>query len=165
MRSSGFSAEDRLHNLFGGLAGDGLAAIGAVRRADGAVNHAQVIVDLGDRADRGARRTRGGFLLDGDGRRKALDGINIRALHLIEKLPRVGGKRFDVAALAFGVKRIESERGFTRTGKPCDHGERVAGYFQMNILQVVLPGAPDNDFFQAHVGMGCSLQDAASYTG
>ena len=35
----------------------------------------------------------------------------------------------------------------------------------MNILQVVLPGAPDNDFFQAHVGMECSLQDAASYTG
>ena len=23
-------------------------------------------------------------------------------------------------------------------------GERVAGYFQMNIFQVVLPGAPDN---------------------
>jgi hypothetical protein len=28
----------------------------------------------------------------------------------------------------------------------------------------VLPGTPDNDFFQAHVGMERSLQDAASYT-
>ena len=86
----------------------GLPHFGAMRRADRAVDHAQVIVDFGDGAHRGARRTRRGLLLDGDRRRKAFDGIHFRALHLVEELPRVGGKRFDVAALALGVNRVET---------------------------------------------------------
>ncbi len=79
-----------LNNLLGGLPGDGLAAIRAVRRADGAVNHAQIIVNFGDRAHGGAGRARGGLLLDGDGGRKPFDRIHIGALHLIEELARVG---------------------------------------------------------------------------
>ena len=104
-------------------------------------------------------------MFDGDGRRKTFDGIDVRAFHLVEKLTSVGRERFDVAALTFGVESVKSERGFAGTGKPCNDRERIAGYFQMDILQVVLPGAPDNYFFQAHIGLGCSLQDAASYTG
>ena len=109
--------QHRLHDLFGGLARDGLAAIGAVRRADGAVNHAQIIVNFRDGADGGARRTRRGLLLDGDRRRKAFDGIDVGALHLIEKLARVGGKRFDVAALAFGVQACRKRARICRNRK------------------------------------------------
>ena len=108
----GLKGEDKLHNLLGGLARNEFAAMGAVRRADGAVNDAQVVVDFGDGADGRTGRARGGFLLNGNRGRKAFDRVDFRALHLVEELPRVGGKRFDIAALALGVKRVERERGF-----------------------------------------------------
>ena len=107
-----FLVQRGLHNLFDGLALDGLAAIGAMRRADGTVKHAQVVVNFSDGADGGTRRTRGGFLLDGDARRKSVDGVHVGAFHLIQKLARVSGKRLNIAALAFGVNRVKRERGF-----------------------------------------------------
>ena len=95
-------------------------------------------------------RARGGFLLDGDGGREALDGIHFGALHLIEELPRVSGKGFDVAALALGVDGVKRERGFAGAGKPGDDGEGVARDLQADIFQVVLAGAANDDFFQCH---------------
>ncbi len=77
--------------------------------ADPCVEQAQVVVDLGDGADGGARVVRGGFLLDGNGRGEPFDGIDIRLFHHREELPGVGRERFDVAALAFGIKRIERQ--------------------------------------------------------
>ena len=52
------------------------------------------------------------FLLDGDGRGDALDGIDKRLVHAVEELPDVRGESFDVAALAFCVEGVEGERGF-----------------------------------------------------
>ena len=75
--------EDAGDNLVGGLAGDGAAAVGAVRRSNGGVQQAQVIVDFGNRADGGAGAAAGGFLLDGDGGGEAVDGVDVGALHLI----------------------------------------------------------------------------------
>jgi len=49
-----------------------------------------------------------------DGGTQAVNGIHIGALHLIEELARVGGERFDVAALAFGVNRVEGKRRLAR---------------------------------------------------
>ena len=145
-----FSLQDGAHNLVGGLARDGLAAFRAVRRADRAVNHAQVIVNFSDGADRGARRARGGFLLDGDGGRKPFDRIHFRAFHLVQKLAGVGRKRLHVAALPLGVNRVKRKRGFARAGKPGDHGQGVPWNLQADIFQVVLARAADNDFLQAH---------------
>ena len=64
----GLELEHLVDDLLQGLALDRLAAVGAVRMADARVKQAQVVVDLGDRADRGARVARGGLLVDGDGR-------------------------------------------------------------------------------------------------
>src|SRR5438552_16670972 len=97
-----------------------------MRHANGRVDDAQIIVNFRDGADGGTRRTRSGFLFDGDGRRKSLDDVDIRALHLVEKLARIGGKRFDVAALAFGVNRVKGERRLTGTREPGNTREGVA---------------------------------------
>ena len=70
---------------------------------------AQVIVNLGDGADGGARVVRSGFLLDGDGGRQALDQIHIRLFHQLQKLPRVGGKRFHIAPLPLGIQGVKGE--------------------------------------------------------
>ena len=66
-----FEGGDCLHDLLGAIGGQWQCPqVGAVRRADGAIDHAQVIVNLSDGTDSGARRASGGFLLDGDGGRK-----------------------------------------------------------------------------------------------
>src|SRR5260370_6535362 len=102
------AVQDGLDNLLAGLARDGLAAIRAVRYADGRVDDAEIVVNFGDGADSGTRRARGGFLLDGDGRREAFDDVDFGALHLVEELARVSGNRLDVPSLAFAVNRVAS---------------------------------------------------------
>ena len=85
----------------------------AMRHADVGEEEAQVVVDFGDGPDGRSRIGSGGLLLDGDRRREAVDEIDVRLLHLFEELTSVGGQRFDVAALPFGVDRVEGERRLT----------------------------------------------------
>src|SRR6185437_1436699 len=144
------SGEHGLHDLFGGLPRDRAAAIRTVRRANGAIEDAEIVVDFRDRADGGPRGAGGGLLLDCNRGRKAFDRIHVGALHLIEKLARVGGKGFHVAALSLGIEGIEGEGGFSRTGQSGNHGEGVARDFEVDILEVVLTRAPNDDFLQTH---------------
>ena len=97
------------------LAGDRPAADRAVRPADARVEQAQVVVDLGDRADRRARVARGRLLVDRDRRREPVDRVDVGLLHHLQELARVGGERLDVAALALGVDRVEGERRLARS--------------------------------------------------
>ena len=65
---------DAVGDLLHGHARDLPSALGAVRMADAREQQAQVVVDLGDRADRRAGVAAGALLVDGDGRREPLDG-------------------------------------------------------------------------------------------
>src|SRR3989449_11231531 len=144
------AAENRLDDLLGGLAGDGLAAAGTMRDADGAVNHTEIVVDFGDGADGRARRARGGLLLDGDGRRKPLDGVHVRPLHLIQELTRVRRERLDIAPLPLGVDGVKGQRRLARSGQSRNHGYRVSRNLQIDVLEVVLAGAANDDLCQPH---------------
>ena len=144
------SCEDALDDLVGGLAGDGPAAVGAVRRADRGVEQAQVVVDLGDGADGGARAAAGGLLLDGDGGAEAFDGVHVGPLDLVEKLARVGREGFDIAALALGVDGVEGERAFAGAGETGDHRERVAGNAHVDVAQIVLARPAHRDVSDGH---------------
>ena len=62
-------------------------------------------------------------------------------------MPRIGRERFDVAALAFGINRIEGKRAFAGTGYTADHGQSVVRYIDVDILEVVRARAADNDVF------------------
>ena len=135
-------AIDHLRN---GLAFDGQAGCGRIGDADAREEQAQIIVDLGDGADGGARVLRGGLLLDGDGGREAVDVIDIGLLHHLEELARVRRQAFDVAALAFGVDGIEGERGFARARQSREHDKRVARDFEIDVLQIVLARAAHVD--------------------
>ncbi len=142
--------ENALSDLFGGLAGDGPAAVGAMGCADRGVEQAQVVVDLGDGADGGAWAAAGGLLLDGDGRAKALNGVHIGALDLVEELAGVGGEGFDVAALAFGIDGVEGQRALARAGEAGDHRERIAGDAHADVAQVVLARPAHRDVSDGH---------------
>ena len=126
--------EDAVDHLVDGLLRDGLAALGAMRPPRPREEQAQVVVNLRYRTDRRARIVARRLLVDGDGRRQAINAVHIRLVHLPEELPRVGRQRLHIAPLPLRVDRIERERGFPRAGKPRDDDELVARDFHIDIL-------------------------------
>ncbi len=119
------------------LRGDFLAAVRAVRHADVGEQEPEVVVDLGDRADGRSRVGPGRFLLDGNRRRQPVDQIDVGLLHLLEELPGVGRQTLDIAALPFGVDRVEGQRRLARTRQARDHHELVARDVDVDVLEVV----------------------------
>ena len=99
-----------IDHLRHGLRGERDVVIGAVRVADAREQQSQIVVNLGYRADRGARIVARRLLLDGDRRRQALDQVDVGLLHELQELPRIRGERFDVTALALGVQRVKRKR-------------------------------------------------------
>ena len=140
-------SRDLVGDLIGSLGCDGDIVFGTVRRPDPGIEETEVIVDLGDGADRAAGVLGGRLLLDGDGRREPLDGVDVRLLHDAEELPGVRGEGLDVPPLSFGVERIERERRFAGAGDSGDDDELVPGDRDADIFEVVLAGTFDDDIF------------------
>ncbi len=140
------SAADRqaqrpVHHLLDGLGLDRPAALRAVRFADRGVEQPQVVVDLRHRADRGAGILRSRPLLDRDRRRETLDRVDVRLLHLLQELARIGGERLDVAPLPLREDRVEGEGGLPRSGDSGDDDQPVARNVAGDVLEVVLARA------------------------
>ena len=125
------------------------AVVRTMRISDPGEEESQVIVDLGDRADRRARVVACRFLLDRDGGREAFDQVDIGLLHELEKLPGVGGERFHVAPLSLGVERVERERRLAGAGKSRDDHEAVPRQVEIHVLEVVRACAANPDVFAA----------------
>ncbi len=132
-----------------------VAMVRAARGADASVQQAQVVVDLGDRADGRTRVVRGRLLLDRDGRGQAFDVVQVRLFHHAQELARIGRQRLDIAALAFCIDGVERQRGLARAGQAGDHDQLVAGQVEVEVLQVVRPRAADADEIHRHGGSGC----------
>ena len=133
VRREHHQVDDALERLRGDLA----AAVVAVRHADVGEEQPQVVVDLGDGADRRARVRAGGLLLDGDGRRQAVDQVDVRLLHLLEELAGVGRQRLDVAPLPLGVDGVEGERRLAGARQAGDDDQLVAREVDVDVLEVV----------------------------
>ncbi len=131
--------------LVGGLGLDLAPAFRAMGNAHAREQQAQVVVDLGNRAHGGTRVLAGGFLVDGNGGRKAVDGIQVGLAHLPQELAGIAGKAFHVAALAFGVDGVERQRALPRAGKAGDDHQLVARDNDIDVLEVVLARTLDND--------------------
>ena len=131
-------------DLLDGLALDRLAALGAVWMPDPRPEQPQVVVDLGDRADRRARVARGRLLVDRDRRREPVDRVDVRLLHQPEELARVRRERLDVAALALGVDRVEGKARLAGSGEPGHDDQGVARQLEVDVLEVVLARSPDD---------------------
>ena len=130
---------------FGGVRADLIAGVRIVAGGEAGEEEFQVIVDLGERADGRAGGADVVFLLDGDGRRDALDGIDERLVHAVEELPDVGRERLHVAALPLGIERVEGERGFPRSGRAGDDGEFPERDVEVEAPQVVLAATTEGD--------------------
>ena len=133
-----------------------VAARGAVGEADAGVEHAQIVVNLGDRADGGAWVTGGRLLLDGDGRRETADVVHLGLLILAQKLPRVAGKRFHVAPLPLRVQRVERQARLAGAADARQDDKLIARYLDGDVLEVVLPRTTNDDLLWSH-RLGCTF--------
>ena len=132
-------------NAFRRVAPHRLAAAAAMQPRRARVEQLEVVVQFRHGADGGARGAYRVGLVDGDGRRNAVDAIDLRLVHAVEELPRVGREGLDVAPLAFGIKRVEGQRGLARAGNAGDHDQLAGRDVEAEILQVVLARAMDGD--------------------
>ena len=146
--------QDAVDHLRDGLALDRQAGRRRIGHADARPQQPHVVVDLGDGADGRARIARGGLLLDRDGRRQAVDLVDVRLLHHLQELARIGRERLDIAALALGVDGVERERGFAGTRQPGEHHQPVARNVDVDVLEIVLARAADRD----HAAVGARVK-------
>src|SRR5258706_201394 len=128
-------------NLIASLGLDGQVAAGTVLSTEPSEEEAQKVIDFSDRSHRAFAAAARGALLDADGRRKAVDKINIRASKLLHKLPGVSVHRVQKAALSFGKEKIEGQRAFARATDTGDDNEPIARNIQREVFQVVLTRA------------------------
>ena len=129
-----------------------LAAALAEQRRGARKQQLQVIVELGHRADGRARGAHRIGLVDGDRRRNAVDAIDLRLVHAVEELPRVRREGLDVAALAFGVQRVEHERRLARARHAGDDDQLVQRDLEVEILEIVLARATQRNGVTGGVG-------------
>ena len=136
--------EDPVDDLLGRLALDHRPAQRAVGDADPGPQQPQVVVDLGDRADRRPGVPGRRLLVDRDRRRQAFDEVDVGLVHLPQELPGVGRQRLDVAALALGVDGVEGQGGLARPGDAREHDQLLAGQLEGDVLEVVLARPPNH---------------------
>ena len=133
---------DTIDHLADRLAFDRQACCRRIGHADAGKQEAHIVVNLGDRADRRTRVARGGFLLDRDGRRQAVDLVDIGLLHHLEKLP--------------GIDGVECERRLSRTGQAGHDNQLVARQIEVDALQIMLARAADGNGLEfAHRAQLC----------
>ena len=138
--------DDLLHRLPRDLA----TADRAVHPADPREEEAQVVVDLGDGANRRARVLARPLLIDADRRGQAVDLVDVGLLHLPQELPRVGAQRLHVAALPLRVDRVEGEAALAGARQSGDHDQPVARHLHVQVLEVVLACAAHDDPIGGH---------------
>ncbi len=137
--------QDAIGDFVDGVFAHFVAAADAEGASGAGEEQAQVVVNFGGGGDGGARIARGIFLANGDGRGDAGDFVHVGLLDAIEKLARVGGERFDVAALAFGVERVESQAGLAGAGDAGDDGQGIVRNIEAEVLEIVDARAADAD--------------------
>jgi hypothetical protein len=129
----------------------------AIGCADPREQQTQVVVNLRDGADRGARIVRRGLLFDRNGRRQTFNQVDVRFLHQLQELPGVRREALDVAPLPFRVERVKGKRRFARARQAGNHDELVTRQVETDVLQVVGTGPTDTDLFHAlihHLAIG-----------
>ena len=137
--------QDPVDYLLGRLAGDEAAVLGTMGYADPGIEQAQVVVNLRDGAHRAAGVARRRLLVDRYCRRQALDEVHVRLVHLAEELTGIRRQRLHVAPLSLRVNGVESQAALARARQAGEDDQPVPRQVDGHVLQVVLPGSPDDE--------------------
>lgn len=115
-----------------------------MRAASSGVQESQVVIDLGDRADRRTRILRCGLLIDRNCRAEPLNEVNVWLVHLTQELTRIGRERLHISSLSLGKDRVKGQARLAGARQACKHNQGIARQIQGYILEVVLARAPDH---------------------
>ena len=74
--------------------------------------------------------------------------LDVRLLHHLEELARIGRQALYVAALALSVDGIEGEAALPRSRQPGDDGQGFARDIDIDPFEIVLPGTAHADVSQ-----------------
>ena len=136
-------------NLIHSIFQDTVSTLRTKSASSAGVEQSQKVVNFGGGGHCRTWIAGGVFLTNGDGRGNAGNLIDSGLFHAIQKLTSIGGKRFHIAPLAFGVDSIEHQRRFSRSGNAGDHGKFVVRQRKRQVFKVVnLRTTNDNRFFQ-----------------
>ncbi len=149
-RGPGRQFEDTADDLLARLGLHGLIAVWAMTEPDAREQHAEVVVNLRDGADRAPRVATGGLLLNGDRRAQAVDAVDLRFGHLAQKLPGIARQALNVTSLPLSVERVERQRTLARAGNPCEADQMAAWKVEGDVPEVMLAGAPNHDVGRVH---------------
>ena len=130
--------EEHVHDFLFRIFHHRLARHVAVCRGGAGEEQAQEVVDFGNGAHGGARVAVGGLLLDADHGAEAAYFVHVGAVYAIEEVAGVGRKGLDIAALAFGINRVESQRTLPAAAKAGNHAQTVARQGHIDVFQVML---------------------------
>ncbi|MEZ6110820.1 MAG: hypothetical protein R3C99_07390 [Pirellulaceae bacterium] len=100
----------RRHNLLAAFATESADRISGKAFAHSREQHAQKVINFGDRANRAARVVARRLLRNRNRRPQPGDVIHVGLRHLAEKLAREAAEAFDVPTLTFREQRIERQR-------------------------------------------------------
>ena len=125
---------DGIYHLVHRLLANFLAAFRTMGHPHPGVQKAQIIINLRYRAYGRTRVPGGGFLIDGNSRRKPFNGIHIRLIHLPQKLAGIGRHAFHIPPLALRINGIKSQGGFARTAEPSKHHQLIAGNLHIHVF-------------------------------
>ena len=110
------------------------SAHGRIGAADAREKDAQVVIDFRGGRHRRARVLDVHFLLDGDGRRDALDAVHVRLGHAAQELAGIGGEAFGETALSLGKERVERQGALSAAAHAGHDDETVTGNLHRNLL-------------------------------
>ena len=133
----GLAVEDVAEDVLDGMGLHFQPAHGRIGPADTGVQEPQEVVDFRGSGDGGTGVPDVHLLLDGDGRRDALDHLHIGLGHTAQELAGVGRQALGEAALALGEQRIERQGRLPTPGNARDHHEPVPRNLHCYVLEVI----------------------------
>ncbi len=147
---AGFERENSRDNLLAALSCNWALALRTMPAANPSIQHAQEIVDFGDRADGRTRIVTGRLLRNRNRRAQAADVVDIRLRHLPQELAGERREALYVPPLPFGKERVEREGAFARAGNTGQADQFIARKHNIDIAKVVLPSTFDEDICSGH---------------
>ena len=129
------------------------AVVHTVLHAELHEQQAQEVPDLRRGSDGGLSAAARQPLLDRDGRRNAVDRVDLGTPCRLHDASGIGVERLQITALALVEKNVKSQRRLARTAHAGDDIELAARYVHAQRLEVVLLGVDDPDGIRVGVGV------------
>ena len=162
---SGIILENEIQDLLFGVFHHRLARKIRIRHAGTGKKQTEIVVYLGRGAHRGAGILVRSLLFDRNHRAQSRNLVHIRTFQIAQKIAGISRKGFDIAALSFSKKGVESQGRFSAAAQSGNNGETVAGNLGINVFQVVHARTIHiNIFFFLHIHrihIGCKFNVSA----